>query len=200
MAKQLSKNTTIIGVDEVGMGSLAGPVVVCAVSISARYKIGDFGVTDSKKLSPKQRETCVTKIKKLNIKYQIALCHPKTIDKLNIYQASRKAMRRALTPLIPLIDKGESRGIVLVDGNKKIPNLAFPQQAIINGDQKVFAIAAASILAKVYRDKMMFKYSKKYPQYGFERHKGYGTALHRAMFARYGPCTLHRKSFTIRAL
>ena len=91
-----SRDHDMIGVDEVGMGCLAGPVVVCAVKVSSRYKIGDFGVKDSKKLSPKQRETVVKKIKKLDLQYQISLCYPKTIDKINIYQASRKAMRRAV--------------------------------------------------------------------------------------------------------
>lgn len=179
----------IIGVDEVGMGCLAGPVVVCAVSTTNTYKIGDFGITDSKKLSTKQREACVSQIKKLKINYQLSLCYPKTIDKINIYQASRRAMKKIVTKL-----KGD---MILVDGNKKIPNLKLPQQAIIKGDQKVFAIACASILAKVYRDKMMIRYSKKYPQYGFEKHKGYGTKLHYAMLSQHGPCKLHRKSFRL---
>ncbi len=182
------KYRSLIGVDEVGMGCLAGPVVVCAAQMQDRYQIGDFGVRDSKLMTPKQRETCFAKLQNLDIKYRIAYCYPKTIDRLNIYQASRVAMLRALTPF---------RGVVLVDGNKKIPNLKFPQQAIIKGDSKIFAIACASIIAKVYRDKMMRRYSKKYPLYGFERHKGYGTKFHYAALAQYGPCELHRKSFTL---
>lgn len=185
---------TIIGVDEVGMGCLAGPVVVCAVQISnnldKKYKIGDFGVRDSKLMTPKQRETCAKQIQKLNLKYKISFCQPKTIDKINIYQASRKAMKRA----VEKVHSGQ--GIVLVDGSHKIPSLNLPQQAVIKGDQKVFAIACASILAKVYRDNMMRKYAKKYPQYGFERHKGYGTKLHKAMLKQHGPCVIHRMSFS----
>ena len=185
----------LIGVDEVGMGCLAGPVVVCAVSVKDRYRIGDFGVQDSKRMSPKQREACFAELKKRNFKYKISYCYPRTIDSLNIYQAARKAMRRA-------IDKIQNPNVknqmVLVDGPRKIQGVSLPQQAIIKGDQKVFAIAAASVIAKVFRDRMMRNYAKRYPQYGFEKHKGYGTKLHYAALARYGICTLHRKSFTIR--
>ena len=179
------------------MGCLAGPVVVCAVhlpyNLHKKYKIGDFGVRDSKLMTPKQRETVSKLIKKLPIKYQISLCHPKTIDKINIYQASRKAMRKAVTK----VRSGQC--VVLIDGPYKIPKLELPQRAIVKGDRTVFAIACASILAKVYRDKMMIKYAKKYPQYGFEKHKGYGTKYHIATLAHFGPCVLHRKSFTIRS-
>ena len=190
---------SVIGVDEVGMGCLAGPVVVCAVSMDNKYDIGDFGVRDSKKMSPKQREACLDKIKKLNLKYQISLCYPKTIDKINIYQASRKAMRRAVLRLSPPSPSYSKRGtegaIVLVDGPRIIKNLDLPQKAIVHGDRKVFAIACASILAKVFRDKMMRNYAKRYPKYGFDKHKGYGTKLHYAMLAKYGPTLIHRRSF-----
>lgn len=199
------KIANIIGVDEVGMGSLAGPVVVCAVQFPAELhetlKIGDYDVRDSKQLSPAQRETIANTIKKLDIRYALAYSYPKTIDKLNIYQSARAAMRRSIKNLV-LSSKLNTKyiipnTIILVDGPHKIPRLNMPQQAIIKGDQKIFAIACASIIAKVYRDHMMQRYAKKYPQYGFEKHKGYGTALHYANLATYGPCTLHRKSFTI---
>lgn len=185
------RNPTIIGVDEVGMGCLAGPVVVCAVAMSGNYTIGDFGVRDSKLMTPKQRETCAKLIQNLNIKYQIALCHPKTIDNLNIYQASRKAMRRAVGKV------SSDQCVVFVDGPHKIPRLDLPQIPVVRGDRTIFSIACASILAKVYRDKMMRTYAKRFPQYGFERHKGYGTKMHYAALAAHGPCEIHRKSFTL---
>lgn len=201
----IKNHSHIIGVDEVGMGSLAGPVVVCAVLFSTKlhetYRIGDLGIRDSKLMTAKQRETSALQIRNLPINYQISLCYPATIDKLNIYQASRRAMRRAILTLSPPSPSYSKRGtegaIVLVDGPHIIPGLDLPQQAIIKGDQKIFAIACASILAKVYRDKMMQTYAKRYPQYGFQRHKGYGTAFHYAMLAHYGPSLIHRRSFSL---
>ena len=187
---------TVIGVDEVGMGCLAGPVVVCAVALTKQFPF-IAGIRDSKQLSPNQRELLAQQLIASGISFQISYCYPATIDRLNIYQASRRAMRRAVTPLIPLIGKGESRRIVLVDGPRNIAGLAIAQRAIIKGDSHVYAIACASILAKVYRDRMMTRYAKRFPEYGFERHKGYGTALHYAMLAQYGPCTIHRNSFKI---
>ncbi len=189
---------SVIGVDEVGMGCLAGPVVVCAVALTKNFpKI--YGISDSKLLSPKQRETFAQVLKKNKIRFQIAFCYPKTIDKINIYQASRKAMRKAVMklspPVPPLIYKSGLGGVVLVDGPYKIQGLNLPQHAIIKGDRTVFAIACASIIAKVYRDRMMTRYAKRFPQYGFERHKGYGTKLHVAMLAMYGPSPIHRCSF-----
>ena len=200
--------TSVIGVDEVGMGCLAGPVVVCAVALTCDFPF-IAGIRDSKLLSQKQRETLASELIRNKIRFQISLCYPKTIDKINIYQASRKAMRKAITPLIPLIDKVErgnsspleARGVggvmILVDGPHKIAGLNIEQRAIIKGDRTVFAIACASILAKVHRDRMMTRYAKRFPQYGFERHKGYGTKLHYVALAAHGPCELHRKSFTI---
>ncbi len=200
----------VIGVDEVGMGCLAGPVVVCAVALSPDFP-HIAGIRDSKLLSKKQRETLAFELKKRKIRFQISLCYPRTIDKINIYQAARKAMRRAIarlaTPLDPPYLKGgsknssplEARGaggvVVLVDGPHKISGLNLPQLAIIKGDRTVFAIACASVIAKVHRDRMMVRYAKRFPQYGFERHKGYGTKLHVAMLTRYGPTAIHRRSF-----
>ena len=190
--------TSVIGVDEVGMGCLAGPVVVCAVVITRDFPLIS-GVRDSKLLSQKQRETLAHALKQSGISFQISLCYPKTIDKINIYQASRKAMRRAIArlspPAPPLIYKRGLGGVVLVDGPYPIAGLDLPQRAIIKGDRTVFAIACASIIAKVHRDSMMGRYAKKFPQYGFERHKGYGTKLHASMLAQYGPSAIHRHSF-----
>lgn len=183
---KISRYYAVIGVDEVGMGSLAGPVVVCAVQVPPRWKIGDFGVRDSKSLTAKQRETIAAT---LSFPHYISWCYPKTIDTINIFQAARKAMWRAVQKL---------RGnVVFVDGPHKIPKLSIHQVPVVKGDSTVFAIACASIIAKVHRDRMMTRYARRFPQYGFERHKGYGTKLHYAMLYQYGPCALHRKSFTL---
>lgn len=208
----------IIAVDEVGMGALAGPVVVCA----ARFNKTFFQKThkklrwlrDSKLLSPKKRAEFQKALIKLpGLKYQISYCYPQTIDRLNIYQAARTAMRRAVNKLtndqrlktrarVISSLSGFSRStlsfrrtIVFVDGRHKIAGLNLPQLAIVKGDRKVFAIACASIIAKVYRDKMMVKYAKRYPNYGFSKHKGYGTKRHLIQLAAFGPSKLHRKSF-----
>ena len=131
-------------------------------------------------------------IKEKDLVYALAYCYPKTIDKLNIYNAARYAMRQAIKKLKPNLDL---KSIVLVDGKTKIKELDMEQQAIIKGDRKVFAISCASIIAKVFRDRMMNKYAKKYPGYGFEKHKGYGTKYHRSQLISLGPCEIHRKSF-----
>ena len=182
------------------MGCLAGPVVVCAVALSRKMP-SIAGIRDSKLLSPQQRETLARALKQSGIHYQISLCYPKTIDKINIFQAAQKAMRRAITklspPAPPLIYKRGLGGVVLVDGRHQIAGLNFPQRAIVKGDQKIFAIACASIIAKVYRDRMMARYAKRFPQYGFENNKGYGTKLHIKMLASYGPSTIHRRSFRV---
>jgi ribonuclease HII len=185
----------VIGVDEVGMGCLAGPVVVCAaLATPGFYKhIGRkfSGIRDSKLLSKSQREVFADAL--LNTRgfqYQLSLCHVKTIDRLNIYQAARHAMRRSIGKLAIGLP-----AYVLVDGNKKIPGLKLSQEAIIKGDQKIFIIACASVIAKVFRDRMMKRYAKRYPGYGFDIHKGYGTPGHLAKLTELGPCELHRKSF-----
>jgi len=204
----------IIGVDEVGMGCLAGPVVVCAVAFEKGFferKHRELdGVTDSKLLQIKQREEYAEKlIFEKDMKFQLTYAYPNTIDRLNIYNASREAMRRAIKKLVLSSRYYEKdlknhntkykiqnpKSIVLVDGPHKIPKLGMDQVAITKGDQKVFVIACASIIAKVYRDKMMVRYAKKYPGYGFEKHKGYGTKYHQVKLASLGPCEIHRKSF-----
>ena len=215
----------IYAVDEVGMGCLAGPVVVCAVAFESKFfnqKHKELkGLMESKLLSAKKREeySCKLMIEK-DMKFQIAYAYPKTIDRINIYNASREAMRRVIRKLISsskypsftkvsagrhVLRKGKilntkyvihnTKTIVLVDGPHKISKLNLEQLAIIKGDRKVFTIACASIIAKVHRDKMMTKYAKKYPGYGFEKHKGYGTKHHQAQLTSLGPCEIHRKSF-----
>jgi ribonuclease HII len=189
---------SVIGIDEVGMGCLAGPVVVCAVLFGKKFfkkthkKL--HWLRDSKLLSPHQREKFVSELlKEKGLKFQTARCLPKTIDKINIYRAARLAMRRAIKKL--QTTHYQLQTIVLVDGKTEIAGLKIPQIAVVKGDRKVFSIACASIIAKVTRDKMMKKYAKKYPNYGFEKHKGYGTKLHQAQLAVLGPCKIHRRSF-----
>lgn len=189
----------IIAVDEVGMGSLAGPVVVCAVQLNKRFfhkkHKNLYWLRDSKLLAPHQRENFVGELLKIkNLKYKIGYCFPKTIDRMNIYQAARLAMRRA----IKRMDKvKKNKTFVLVDGPNKIKDLELNQMPIVKGDRKVFSIACASLLAKVFRDKMMIKYSKKFPDYGFEKHKGYGTKFHRVMLIKHGRSPIHRNSFRL---
>ncbi|MBI2064893.1 MAG: ribonuclease HII [Candidatus Yanofskybacteria bacterium] len=203
----------IYAVDEVGMGCLAGPVVVCAVAITNAFYNKHHkklqGVRDSKLLQPKRRELFSTELlKEKDLVYALALAQPKTIDRMNIYQASRLAMRTAINKLrITNYEfkkqsairntQSDNKSIVLVDGPYKIAGLKMDQIPVVKGDRKVFAIACASIIAKVYRDKMMTKYAKKYPNYGFEKHKGYGTKYHQAQLLSLGPCEIHRKSFRL---
>lgn len=187
----------ICAVDEVGMGCLAGPVVVCAVGMTNHFykKVHKKlrWIRDSKLLQPYHREKFAKELtKEPDLVYAISQCSPKTIDKLNIYRAARLAMKKALDKIEPNV---KLRSIVLVDGKTKINGVKTEQLPIVKGDRKVFAIACASVIAKVFRDKLMEKYAKKYPGYGFEKHKGYSTARHRARLVLKGPCAIHRKSF-----
>lgn len=180
------------GVDEAGRGPLAGPVVAACVVIGPDFKLDDPElalVNDSKKLSAKQREKLFSIIKKQALAVEIGVVDNLTIDKINILQASFLAMRRAINKLKIVPD------YILLDGKFKIPRLDKPQTAIIKGDAQVWVIAAASIIAKVSRDWLMSQESKKYPQYLFEQHKGYGTKLHLEKIQEYGPCPIHRQSF-----
>jgi len=181
------------GVDEAGRGPLAGPVVAACVVIGPDFAINheDLAlVADSKKLTAKRREKLFSVIKEKVLAVEIGVVDNLTIDKINILQASFLAMRRAIKKLKIEPD------YILVDGNFKIPKLEKSQTAIIGGDAKVFCIAAASIIAKVSRDWMMTEIDKQYPQYEFAKHKGYGTKAHFAKIAEYGPCPLHRFSFS----
>jgi ribonuclease HII len=190
---------SIIGVDEVGMACLAGPVVVCALAVSPDFYTHRYPriarMRDSKALRPHQREQFAKQLQNIpGLRWRIAVCGPEVIDRINIYQASRVAMRDAIKGLQQAQDN-QNNQIVLVDGNKIIRGLDLPQQAIVKGDRKVWAIAAASILAKVHRDRLMTEYAKDFPGYGFEIHKGYPTSFHRHTLAERGPCPLHRRSF-----
>lgn len=189
----------IIAVDEVGMGPLAGPVVVCAVQFTKKFfqkrHKNLHWLRDSKLLSSRQRGNFVIQLlKEKNFKYKIGYCFPKTIDRVNIYQAARLAMRRAIKKL----SENKKDGIfILVDGKYKIQGLNLNQLPIVKGDRKVFSIACASLIAKVFRDKMMARYSKRFPDYGFEKHKGYGTKFHRVMLVKHGRSPIHRNSFKL---
>ena len=189
-----SKNSSLIiaGVDEVGRGALFGPVVAAAVILpnSALADLAIAGVTDSKLLSASQRQRLAIQIRALAVAYQISYASAHEIDRLNILQASLLAMKRAIVKLSIQPD------FCLIDGNQCIPGLLVPQQAVVKGDQKFTAIAAASILAKVWRDELMIRLGLRYPQYDFAANKGYGTVNHRQAIQKYGITPHHRTPFS----
>lgn len=180
----------IVGIDEAGRGPLAGPVVAAAVILDPAQKI--YGLDDSKKLSRKKREELFTEIK-AKAQFGVGKANSSEIDKYNIREATFVAMKRAVKDLLP--DLNNNPDILLVDGNAEIPNLTIEQKTIIDGDADVNAIAAASIIAKVTRDNIIFKYAEEYPEYSFKSNKGYGTAEHIAALKKYGSSPIHRKSF-----
>ena len=176
----------VAGVDEAGRGPLAGPVVVAAVILP----FGLFlpGLNDSKKVTPKKREFLYDEIMEKAIAVHVSIIDAATIDRVNIYQATMNGMYEAILSLAPKPDK------VLIDA-VELSKLPMPSLSIIKGDAKSASIAAASILAKVTRDRLMLQYDAEYPQYGFAQHKGYGTAQHIKALETYGPCPIHRRSF-----
>ena len=210
----------MVGLDEAGRGPLAGPVIAAAVRVNVKckmqnaklkFKVQNFKelktVKDSKQLSPKKREELYKiLINHRNIEWGIGRVSEKTIDRINILEATKLAMERAVNNLNYKLQNTNYKQIVkrksqnakidylILDGNFKL-NLSISQKSIVKADQKVFSCAAASILAKVTRDRIMLKYHKKYPQYGFAQHKGYPTKLHQAILKKYGLCKIHRKSF-----
>ena len=176
----------VCGIDEAGRGPLAGPVFAAAVVLKKGVVID--GVNDSKKLSAKKREALFDIITQQAEDYAIASADEKEIDSVNILNATFLAMRRAMDGLKNKPD------CALVDGNRD-PKLGIPTKTIVKGDANSMSIAAASILAKVSRDNVMKQYAALYPQYQFEKHKGYGTKLHIELIKKYGPCPIHRRSF-----
>ena len=179
----------IAGVDEVGRGPLAGPVVCAAVIMPLEEDKLVVGVDDSKKLSEKKREQLAEEIKSRALCYTIVEIDEKTIDEINILEATKLGMKKAIESLeIP-------PEVVLTDGNMTI-DTHFPQHSVIHGDALSYSIGAASIIAKVYRDHMMDEFAKTYPQYGFEKNKGYGTAAHIQGIKEHGLCPIHRRTFT----
>lgn len=178
----------IAGVDEAGVGPLAGPVVAAAVIFRSGFGIP--GVDDSKKLTAERRNALAGTIRERALAYCVALVEPHEIDRINVYQATLAAMALALDGL------AFTPQHVLVDA-RRIPGCDLPQEAIIRGDAHCHAIAAASILAKTARDDMMTMYDRAFPGYGFADHKGYPTEAHRDAIRRLGPCAIHRRSFAL---
>lgn len=176
----------VCGLDEAGRGPLAGPVVAAACILKPDAVIE--GLDDSKKLSEKKREKLYDVITDSALYYGIGMASPEEIDEINILEASLLAMRRALENV------GTTPDILLIDGNQK-KGFDIPAEAVVKGDSKSQSIAAASILAKVVRDRLCMEMDEKYPEYGFARHKGYPTKEHKAAVYLYGPSRIHRKSF-----
>ncbi len=183
----------VVGIDEAGRGPLAGPVVASAVLLKKKVKFSNL-IKDSKKISPKKRLKIFDSLMKSpEIEWGIGIVSEKVIDNINILEATKLAMKKSVIDLESKM-KFKSVDFLLLDGNFKI-NFNRCQKFITKGDIKIFSIAIASIIAKVKRDKIMEKYDKKYPLYGFKNHKGYGTKKHFAMIKKYGPCEIHRKTF-----
>ena len=176
----------IAGVDEVGRGPLAGPVVAAAVILPEDFDVP--GVDDSKKLSEKRREELFDIITERAVAYGIGMADHSIIDEINILQATKLAMKEAISSLQQQPD------YILFDA-MRIDDLEIPQESVIKGDAKVLAVAAASIVAKVTRDRMMAEYSAEYPGYAFEKNKGYGTKAHYEGLREYGMCPIHRRTF-----
>jgi ribonuclease HII len=180
-----TRYSCIVGVDEVGRGSWAGPVVVGAYVYKTKTKLIP-GVNDSKKLTLNKRERLGDQL--IEDEHSIGLAQVSEIDEVNILEATRLAIKRAVKGL------ELDNALVLIDGHFRDP-FEFEHRCVVKGDAKHYSIAAASIIAKVYRDNLMKDLSGKYPQYGFERHVGYGTKQHREALERYGVCEIHRRSY-----
>lgn len=177
----------VCGVDEAGRGPLAGPVCAAAVILPEDAVIE--GLNDSKKLSEKKREALYDVIKEKAIAFCVAYGTLEEIETLNILQATFLAMNRAIDGLAVKPD------FALIDGNRVPKDIKIPCETVVKGDGKSMSVAAASVLAKVTRDRLMLEYDKKYPEYDFKKHKGYGTKEHTELIKKYGPCEIHRMSF-----
>lgn len=176
----------ICGIDEAGRGPLAGPVAAGAVILPRDHDL--LFLNDSKKLTPKKREMLFEQIMEEAVAWAVGLVEPARIDEINILQATYEAMRKAIGRL----DRQPS---VLINDAVRIPDVQIPQIPVIKGDAKCISIAAASIMAKVTRDRIMIELDAQYPEYGFARHKGYGTREHIEAIRKYGPCPIHRRTF-----
>jgi len=184
---------SVVGVDEAGRGPLAGPVVAAACILPPDVELP--GVNDSKKMTEHQREMAYEVILRTAVGWGIGVVDNRRIDEINIRNATFEAMARAVKAALQRAGDRASRPWVLVDGNALIPFWEGAQRCVVGGDRKALSIAAASILAKVTRDRIMVAYDKCYPQYGFARHKGYGCREHLAALDTYGPCPIHRMTF-----
>lgn len=178
----------ICGIDEAGRGPLAGPVVVASVIMPANSMIE--GVNDSKKVSEKKREKLYDQILEEAISYGVGIVGQDEIDEINILNATKKGLTMSLKELTVKPD------LIIVDALTHIDTMGIPYESIIKGDAKCYSISVASIIAKVTRDRIMREWDKIYPEYGFEKHKGYGTSAHIEAIKKYGLCPIHRKSFT----
>ncbi len=178
----------VAGVDEAGMGPLAGPVVAAAVVLPAEPLL--LGLDDSKLLTRRAREALDVEIRRVALAVAVGVIEPREIDDLNIYHAGLKAMREAVRAL------AVTPRHVLVDA-RTIPDLGVPQTPFLKGDRRIYCVAAASIVAKVFRDRLMAELESQFPGYGFADHAGYSTATHRAAIRRLGPCPAHRRSFAL---
>jgi len=190
--KLFSQGYKLIGaIDEAGRGPLAGPVVAACVIFNANISINNdlLAVNDSKKLSENKRENLFELIMRNFLEVGIGICDHQTIDRINILQATFLAIKKSLGSVKNKPD------YIIIDGSVKLPNYSAPQQAYIKGDERILSIAAASIIAKVTRDRIMREMDKQYPGYGFVKHKGYGTKFHLEKLKQYGPCPIHRLSF-----
>ncbi len=186
-AAALSGFSCICGVDEAGRGPLAGPVCAAAVILPEGAVIE--GLDDSKKLTEKKRERLYDIIKQTAVAYSVAYGTLEEIETVNILEATYLAMNRAIEGLTVKPD------FALIDGNRVPRGIIIPCETIVKGDSKSMSVAAASVLAKVTRDRLMLEYDKKYPEYNFKKHKGYGTKEHTELIRQYGPCEIHRLSF-----
>ena len=178
----------IAGIDEAGRGPLAGPVVSAAVILPEQYRL--FGLDDSKKLSERQRENCYERITQDAVAWGVGLCDHEEIDRINILNATIKSMETAISEL-------EARPDCLLIDAVRLKNVDIEQMPIVKGDALSLSIAAASVLAKVTRDRLMLAYDSQYPGYGFAKHKGYGTKEHIAKIKELGLCPIHRASFCV---
>lgn len=190
--KTFNQNCRLIaGIDEAGRGSWAGPVTAAVVLLDGKslFNSAKWGIRDSKQLSPKQRQELFREINENPlIEWKVSFVWPRVIDRINIWQATQLVWRRCL-------GKVRQPDFLFLDGKVGLPYFKVPQKAIVKGDEKILVLALASIIAKVSRDKLMEYLDKKYPEYGFSRHKGYGTEFHLERLKKYGPCLIHRKSF-----
>ena len=184
-------NDLIIGIDEAGRGPLAGPVAVGAVIMKPDSMLE--WVNDSKKVTAKRREILYDKIIDDSIAWSVQLVSEREIDEKNILQATKEGLTLAIQDIMSQVSKKPS--IVIVDALREINTLGIPYESIIKGDATCYSISCASILAKVTRDRIMEQWDEVYPQYGFAKHKGYGTKMHIEAIKKYGPCPIHRNSF-----
>jgi ribonuclease HII len=189
----------IIGCDEVGRGCLAGPVVACSVIFkNVNQQPWFHSIRDSKKLSATERERLSKIILENALAVGIGIISPKEIDEMNIHNASLLAMKKSIEKIQKNVSCESEKLFLYVDGKFLVPNISFSQEAVVGGDDKVLSVAAASIVAKVYRDNLMAKLHVKFPKYNFAQHKGYATAEHRQMIELHGLSEIHRLSFCSR--